>query len=112
MVQLGGGGHDLWVNVQRLLPLTRWTVAVPLLGAILAFGSAMASIGLTIPTIAVASIWLPGRLVLGLNATQIVLLVLTVAVGALAAPLGRAGLLQSGVRLVIFAAFLFLAVRP
>ena len=48
----------------------------------------------------------------GLNATQIVLLVLTVAVGALAAPLGRAGLLQSGVRLVIFAAFLFLAVRP
>ena len=78
----------------------------------LAFGSAMASIGLTIPTIAVVSIWLPGRLVLGLNATQIVLLVLTVAVGALAAPLGRAGLLQSGVRLVIFAAFLFLAVRP
>jgi Ca2+:H+ antiporter len=78
----------------------------------LAFGSAMASIGLTIPTIAVASIWLPGRLVRGLNATQIVLLVLTVAVGALAAPLGRAALLQSGVRLVIFAAFLFLAVRP
>lgn len=78
----------------------------------LAFGSAMASIGLTIPTIAIASIWLPGRLVLGLNATQIVLLVLTVAVGALAAPLGRAALLQSGVRLVIFAAFLFLAVRP
>ena len=77
----------------------------------LAFGSAMASIGLTIPTIAIASIWLPGRLVLGLNATQM-LLVLTVAVGALAAPLGRAGLLQSGVRLVIFAAFLFLAVRP
>ena len=35
MVQLGGGGHDLWVNVQRLLPLTRWTVAVPLLGAII-----------------------------------------------------------------------------
>jgi len=78
----------------------------------LAFGSAMASIGLTIPAIAVVSIWLPGRLVLGLNATQIVLLVLTVAVGALAAPLGRAALLQSGVRLVIFAAFLFLAVRP
>ena len=78
----------------------------------LAFGSAMASIGLTIPTIAVASIWLPGPLVLGLNATQIVLLVLTVAVGALSAPLGRAALLQSGVRLVIFAAFVFLAVRP
>ena len=33
----------------------------------LAFGSAMASIGLTIPAIAVASIWLDGPLVLGLG---------------------------------------------
>ena len=40
----------------------------------LAYGSAMASIGLTIPAIAVASIWLDGPLVLGLGATQIVLL--------------------------------------
>jgi hypothetical protein len=36
----------------------------------LAFGSAMASIGLTIPAIAVASIWLEGPLILGLDATQ------------------------------------------
>ena len=35
VVQLGGGGHALWVIVQRLLPLTRWTVAVPVLGAII-----------------------------------------------------------------------------
>ena len=49
----------------------------------LAFGSAIASIGLTIPAIAVASIWLDGPLVLGLGSTQIVLLTLTVAVGAL-----------------------------
>ena len=41
----------------------------------LAFGSAMASIGLTIPAIAVASIWLEGPLVLGLGSTQTVLLV-------------------------------------
>ena len=40
----------------------------------LAFGSAMASIGLTIPAIAVASIWLDGPLVLGLGPTQMVLL--------------------------------------
>ena len=40
----------------------------------LAYGSAMASIGLTIPTIAVASIWLDGPLALGLGETQIVLL--------------------------------------
>ena len=78
----------------------------------LAFGSAMASIGLTIPTIAVVTLVTDKDLVLGLAPAQMVLLALTVAVGALAAPLGRAALLQSGVRLVIFAAFLFLAVRP
>ena len=38
----------------------------------LGYGSAMASIGLTIPVIAIASIWLDGPLVLGLGSTQIV----------------------------------------
>jgi len=77
----------------------------------LALGSAMASIGLTIPAIAIASIWLDGPLVLGLGATQIVLLAITVVVGALT-PLGQGTLQQAGIRLVIFAAFLFLAVNP
>ena len=49
----------------------------------LALGSAIASIGLTIPAIAVASIWIDGPLVLGLGSTQIVLLVITGLVGAL-----------------------------
>jgi len=78
----------------------------------LAYGSAMASIGLTIPTIAIASIWLEPPLELGLGATQIVLLAITVVVGALSAPLGTATLQQSGIRLVLFASFLFLAVFP
>lgn len=39
----------------------------------LAYGSAMASIGLTIPTIAVASIWVPGPLALGLEPVHMVL---------------------------------------
>jgi Ca2+:H+ antiporter len=78
----------------------------------LAFGSAMASIGLTIPTLAVASIWLEPPLVLGLGPIELVLLAITVVVGAMTAPLGRATLQQSGVRLVLFAAFVFLAVVP
>jgi Ca2+:H+ antiporter len=78
----------------------------------LAFGSAMASIGLTIPTLAVASIWLDPPLVLGLGSTEIVLLAITVLVGAMTAPLGSATLQQAGLRLVLFAAFLFLAVVP
>jgi Ca2+:H+ antiporter len=78
----------------------------------LAYGSAMASIGLTIPTIAVASIWLDGPLLLGLGATQMVLLALTVVVGMLTVVPGRATRLQGTVHLVLLAAFLFLAVSP
>jgi Ca2+:H+ antiporter len=78
----------------------------------LALGSAMASIGLTIPTIAVASIWLPGPLVLGLGPVQIVLLAVTVAVGALTVVPGRATRLQGAVHLVLLAAFVFLAANP
>ena len=78
----------------------------------LALGSAMASIGLTIPVIAVASIWLDGPLVLGLGSTQTVLLTITVVVTALTVLPGRATLQEGGVHLVLFASFLFLAVNP
>jgi Ca2+:H+ antiporter len=78
----------------------------------LAFGSAMASIGLTIPAVAVASIWLEGPLVLGLGATQTVLLAITVVVGALTVVPGRATRLQGVVHLVLLAAFVFLAANP
>jgi Ca2+:H+ antiporter len=78
----------------------------------LAFGSAMASIGLTIPAIAIASIWLKGPLILGLDDTQIVLLAVTVVVGILTVVPGRATRLQAVVHLVLLAAFLFLAVNP
>ncbi|MCP3822725.1 ionic transporter y4hA [Streptomyces sp. A3M-1-3] len=78
----------------------------------LALGSAIASIGLTIPAIALATIWLSGPLLLGLGATHMVLLALTVVVGTLTVVPGRATLLQGGVHMVLFAAFLFLAVSP
>ncbi|MER5928772.1 ionic transporter y4hA [Streptomyces sp. NPDC002054] len=78
----------------------------------LAYGSAIASIGLTIPAIALASIWLSGPLLLGLGPIHMVLLALTVVVGALTVVPGRATLLQGGVHLVILAAYLFLAVSP
>ena len=78
----------------------------------LALGSAMASIGLTIPTIAVASIWLDGPLLLGLDPTQITLLAVTVVASVLTIVPGRATRLQAAVHLVLLAAFLFLAVNP
>jgi Ca2+:H+ antiporter len=78
----------------------------------LAYGSAMASIGLTIPAIAVASIWLEGPLELGLGSTQMVLLAITVVVGAFTVLPGRATLQEGGVHLALFAAFVFLAINP
>lgn len=78
----------------------------------LAYGSAIASIGLTIPAIALASVWLSGPLVLGLGAVHMVLLVLTAVVSALTVVPGRATLLQGGVHLSIFAAFVFLSFSP
>lgn len=78
----------------------------------LAYGSAMASIGLTIPTIAVVS-WIGGfDLILGLSATEIVLLTVTMFTGALTVTPGRASLLQGGVHLSLFAAFLVLVASP
>ena len=78
----------------------------------LAYGSAMASIGLTIPTLAVASIWLEGPLRLGLGATEMVLLFASVIVGVLTVVPGRAKPLNGGLHLVILAAFVFLTIAP
>ena len=78
----------------------------------LALGSGIASIGLTVPVIAIASIWLEGPLVLGLGDTQIVLLGITAVVGALTVLPGRATLQEGAIHLVLLAAFLVLAIRP
>ncbi len=78
----------------------------------LAYGSAMASIGLTIPAIAIASIWLDGPLDLGLEPMQIVLLTVSMIVGVLTVVPGRAKPLAGGVHLVLLASYLFLAANP
>ncbi|OYV01850.1 MAG: ionic transporter y4hA [Burkholderiales bacterium PBB5] len=78
----------------------------------LALGSALASIGLTIPAVALLSLWFPHPLSLGLAPKDTVLLVLSFLVGAITLAGGRATVLQGAVHLVLFAAFLFLAVVP
>ncbi len=78
----------------------------------LALGSALASIGLTIPVIGLASIWLEGPLVLGLEAKEMVLLALAVVINILTLSTGRATVLQGSVHLVVFLGFVFLAVSP
>ena len=78
----------------------------------LAIGSSMASIGLTIPTLAIASIWVPTPLHLGLGPTQIVLLGITMVVAVLTVVPGRATRLQGTVHLTLLAAFLYFPWPP
>jgi Ca2+:H+ antiporter len=78
----------------------------------LAYGSSLASIGLTIPAIALAEIWIKGPLLLGLGATQMVLFALTVVISVLTVVPGRATRLQGELHLVLLAAYVFLAVIP
>jgi Ca2+:H+ antiporter len=78
----------------------------------LALGSALASIGLTIPAVAVVSIVLDQPLELGLGAKDQVLLAITLFVGVITLGTGRTTVLQGAVHLVIFAVFLFFAMVP
>lgn len=78
----------------------------------LSLGSALASIGLTIPAVAVASIWLDGPITLGLGGKEIVLFALTVVVSSLTFGSGQATILQGAQHIAIFAAFLFLSIVP
>jgi Ca2+:H+ antiporter len=78
----------------------------------LALGSALASIGLTIPVVGGVSLYLGRELTLGLDAEGTTLLLLTLFVSTPTLATGRATILQGAVHLVIFAVFLLLAAVP
>jgi Ca2+:H+ antiporter len=78
----------------------------------LALGSALATIGLTIPAVAVTSIALGLPLSLGLPPKEVALLALTLLLTSMTLTGGRATVLQGAVHLVMFAVFLFLAMVP
>lgn len=78
----------------------------------LALGSALATIGLTIPAVAAVSMVIGQPLELGLDAKDLVLLALTLFLGVITLGTGRTTVLQGIVHLVMFAAFLFFAVVP
>lgn len=78
----------------------------------LAIGSALASIGLTIPAVVIAVVWLNLPLLIGLDNKDIALLTLSFIVGSITLGSGRTNVMQGAVHLVIFAAFLFLTLVP
>src|ERR1700716_1477864 len=78
----------------------------------LALGSSLATIGLTIPAVAVAAYALDKQLVLGLNADGMVLLVLTFILSMLTFGTGRTNILFGLVHIVVFAVFVFMVFVP
>ena len=78
----------------------------------LALGSSLATIGLTIPAVAVAAYALDRQLVLGLNLQEMVLLVLTFILSMLTFGTGRTNILFGLVHMVVFAVFIFLVFVP
>jgi len=78
----------------------------------LAFGSALASIGLTIPVVVLVAVTLDLPLVLGLAPKDMILLVLSLIVCSIGLGNGRTNMMQGAVQVVIFAAFLFLSLVP
>ena len=78
----------------------------------LALGSALATIGLTIPSVAIASLYLELPIALGIDAREITLLALSMIVAVLSLGTGRTTVLQGVVHLLIFATFLFTTIVP
>ena len=78
----------------------------------LALGSALASIGLTIPAVAVVSIFTGLTVTLGIDTKSIVLLVLSLFTILISFSTGKTNILQGVVLLVIFAAYMFTTIVP
>jgi len=78
----------------------------------LALGSALASIGLTIPAVALVSVLNGWSLTLGIDSKSVVLLLLSLFVASLSLGTGRTTVMQGMVHLVIFAVYLFTAIVP
>jgi Ca2+:H+ antiporter len=78
----------------------------------LALGSALASIGLTIPAVAAVSLVTGTSLTLGIDEKSTVLLMLSLLVASLSLGTGRTTVMQGTVHLVVFAVYLFTVIVP
>ncbi|MBU3593326.1 ionic transporter y4hA [Polynucleobacter sp. 71A-WALBACH] len=78
----------------------------------LALGSALASIGLTIPTVAAFAIFFNLPISLGISSLNMTLMYLSFFIGGLTLAIGRTTQLQGVVHLIIFFEFLFLSLVP
>lgn len=75
-------------------------------------GGALATIGLTAPCVLLIGLWLDRPIILGLQGTDLVLLVLTLFVSSLTFGGVRTNVLQGAVHLLLFAMYLIMIVSP
>lgn len=78
----------------------------------LALGSAIATIGLTVPIVSLVALYFQKNLPLGLDPLNVVLIVSTLFISTLTLSTGRTTVLHGAVHLVIFAVFLFVSAFP
>jgi Ca2+:H+ antiporter len=78
----------------------------------LALGSSLATIGLTVPAVAAVAYTLDKQLVLGLNAPEMVLLLLTFVISMLTFGTGRTNVLFGFVHMLVFAVYVFMVFVP
>lgn len=119
-VAAGGFPHavvGIVIAMLVLLPETVAALKAARLGRMqdslnLALGSALATIGLTIPAVVVVALAMDLPLVLAVPAKEMVLLALTLLLTTMTVSAGRATVMQGAVHLIVFAVFLFLALVP
>ena len=75
-------------------------------------GSALATIGLTVPAVLAIGLIIDRHVELGLDQVQMVLLLLTLTVSTLTFTGGRTNVLQGAVHLALFLAFIMLIFNP
>ena len=78
----------------------------------LALGSALATIGLTIPAVSLIAIYKGWPLLLGLDGKSTILLLLSLFIASLSLSTGRSTILQGVVHLVLLATYLLLTFKP
>jgi Ca2+:H+ antiporter len=78
----------------------------------LALGSSLATIGLTIPAVAITNIFIGKQIEIGLSARDSLLLALTLFLSLLTFGTGRTNILTGIVHIVVFVTFLFLIFIP
>jgi Ca2+:H+ antiporter len=111
-VALGGVVLAVLVATPEAISAVRAAMANRLQRSVNIFlGSVLSTIGLTVPAMVLISHLIGRDLILGVEHTDLVMLMLTLAVSVVTFASGRTNVIQGGVHLILFAAYLLLIIQ-